>query len=250
MDPNAPLFSLFWENSKQNPRLGERLALQIEESNREIERVPTLSYARETPPLPHPSDRLAAIMSQRRSTRSFRDRALSAEQLGSLFFAFARGGGDRDKRLLVPSLPSAGGRYPVEVFAWLLRAESALNGQAVYYHPDTHTLSPVAPAPPWRDHAREFGLECDGEPAVVFAFVAFPERATRRYGERGGRFVLIEVGHYAHSLALRVASEGLGGVLLGGLDDDRARSWLRLERTGAIVTVGYACGVPAEGAPP
>jgi SagB-type dehydrogenase family enzyme len=243
MDPNAPLFSLFWENSKQNPRLGERLALQIEESNRDIERVPALSYARESPPLPRPNDRLAAIMSERRSTRSFGDRPLGAEQLGSLFFAFAFGqaAGEREKR---PFLPSAGGRYPVEVFAWLLRTSSPLNGQAVYYHRDTHTLSPVAPAPAWRDHAREFGLECDGEPAVVFAFVALPERATRRYGERGGRFVLIEVGHYAHSLALRVASEGLAGVLLGGLDDDRARSWLRLERTGALVAAGYACGVP------
>jgi SagB-type dehydrogenase family enzyme len=241
MDSNAPLFALFWENSKQNPQLGQRLALQIEESNREVERVPALAYAHESAPLPRPSDTLADVMTRRRSARSFGPRALGARELGSLFFAFAGASHGREDR---PLLPSAGGRYPVEVFAWLRRTDSPLNGQAVYYHRDTHTLSPVAPAPAWSDHARELGLDCEGEPAVVFAFVVFAERATRRYGERGGRFVLIEVGHFAHSLALRVASEGLHGVLLGGLDDDRICASLGLERTSALVTVGYACGAP------
>ena len=73
--------------------------------------------------------------------------------------------------------------------------------------------------------------------------VAFAERATAKYGERGGRFALIEAGQAAQSVALRLVAEGLVGFALGGLVDDRVKRLLRLEGTDAQIVLGYACGL-------
>jgi nitroreductase len=75
-------------------------------------------------------------------------------------------------------------------------------------------------------------------------FVLFPDRATAKYGERGGRFALIEVGHAAQNLALRLVAEGMAGCEAGGLLDEPVKALLRLDGTGAQVALGYACGLP------
>jgi SagB-type dehydrogenase family enzyme len=104
----------------------------------------------------------------------------------------------------------------------------------------------VAELPPW-DAYRD-AVDADafaGIPHVVVVFVLFPERITAKYGERGGRFALIEVGHAAQNLALRLARAGMAGCELGGLLDEHVKALLRLERTSAQIALGYACGLRA-----
>jgi hypothetical protein len=66
-----------------------------------------------------------------------------------------------------------------------------------------------------------------------------------KYGERGGRFVLMEVGHYAQRLSLRIAQERLAGYELRGLKDERVKRLLGLEATEAMVALGYLVGIPS-----
>ena len=63
-------------------------------------------------------------------------------------------------------------------------------------------------------------------------------------GPRGGRFALIEVGHAAHSLALRLTREKLAGFEMGGLLDREILRLLGLRDRPARVALGYACGLP------
>ncbi|BCX15465.1 MAG: hypothetical protein KatS3mg097_357 [Candidatus Parcubacteria bacterium] len=237
MDENkADLFRLFWENSKLNKQTSLKLIKNLIEDARTFKTIPQIFYPSEDLFLKKPKDRLAYIMSQRKSTREFSSVPISEKQLGSLFYAFAQQ--NSTKRLL----PSAGGKYPIEVFACLFNVKSKLNKKIVYYNADNHSLSIVTNCPEWNEIKEFFGLELEGEPAVFFIFVAIPERTVNKYGERGGRFILIETGLYAQSLGLRLANENIGGVISGALHDDEIKKLLKLQNTDALITLGFACG--------
>jgi len=76
--------------------------------------------------------------------------------------------------------------------------------------------------------------------AVVIA--AVPRRSTRKYGERGIRYVHIEVGHAGQNLLLQATALGLGGTVVGAFDDAAVQRLLELpagEHPLAILPVGY-----------
>lgn len=235
----AELYTLFWENSKLNRATIVGFRRQIEEHTRTaLPGMPALQYPADDVPLPRPRDRLARRMLERRSVRAFRDEPVTRRQLGSLFSAFASStSGSR-------AFASAGATYPLEVYCLVNRARGELDRTVVYYNHDNHSLAVVGRLPEWESYADAVNLEpLSGIPQLVFVFVVFPERVTSKYGERGGRFQLIEVGHAAQNLALRLVQERMVGCEAGGLLDDRVRSLLGLEGTTAQIALGYACGL-------
>ena len=72
------------------------------------------------------------------------------------------------------------------------------------------------------------------------------DRVVEKYGATGGRFALIEVGHAAQNVALRVAADGLAGWLAGGVVESELLAMLHLDGTPARVALAYACGLPAS----
>jgi SagB-type dehydrogenase family enzyme len=54
---------------------------------------------------------------------------------------------------------------------------------------------------------------------AVFVISAAYERTTRKYGQRGERYVQIEAGHAAQNICLQAVSEGLGTVVVGAFVD-------------------------------
>ena len=83
-------------------------------------------------------------------------------------------------------------------------------------------------------------------PALVLIFAVRVGRLAQKYGERGGRFALIEVGHACQNVALRLATDGLVGYQLGGILDHDIEELLQLQGTTARVTLGYAIGLRAK----
>lgn len=233
----ADLYDLFWENSKLNAvtarPFGARIASHAASGRRPTPiRLPTPDV-----PLERPADALASLMDRRTSTRAFSSTPVSARQLGCVFGAFAST--DHGSR----TFPSAGATYPVEIFCLLNNVEGPLNQHAVYYNHDRHSISVVGQIPAWDRYGDTVNIETSGVPQLVFVFVVLPERTTRKYGERGGRFALIEVGHAAQNLALRLVAEGMAGCAAGGLFDDAFLALLGLGGMQAHVALGYVCGL-------
>ncbi|MEW6153362.1 MAG: nitroreductase family protein [Actinomycetota bacterium] len=85
----------------------------------------------------------------------------------------------------------------------------------------------------------------EGVPQVVVVFVLFTDRVVAKYGAMGRRFALMEVGHAAQNLALRLAADGLGGCQAGGVVETEMLGLLGLDGTPARVALAYACGLPA-----
>lgn len=183
------------------------------------------------------------MLATRRSARVFDKGPLSARALGSLFSAFADAEGTSGE-VRRRAWPSAGGLYPLEVFACRLAVDHPLNGRAVHYEPDTHGLTDLAPAPAWPALAAPLSATgvITGTPQVVVLFVLDTAAMEAKYATRAGRFALIEVGHAAENLALRLAADGLAGCELGGTHDRSLLAALGLTGSGARLALRYACG--------
>lgn len=237
-DTNSPLFDIFWENSKfSEANIGEFQKLIEEYSGTEHE-IPALQFPKADYKLPMPSDRQIKQMQKRHSNRLFADKKINKKQLGSLLAAFSKNNSNGR------TYPSAGATYGVDVFCLLNNYEGGLNNKVCYYNADNHSLSEVKDLPNWENYAPLLNIDTeDTVPAVIFIFVLFISRVTAKYGERGGRFALIEVGQAAQNLSLRLVEEKMVGVEMGGLLDSEIKDLLGLKNTSAAIALGLACGL-------
>nr|MDO8110214.1 SagB/ThcOx family dehydrogenase [Candidatus Sigynarchaeota archaeon] len=236
-EEKANLYKLFWENSKLNSSNIKEFSKSLEEFYMKESYASRLQYATDDLFLKKPRDGLMHYMEQRRSIRAFSEKPVSGKLLGALMSAFIEtGGGHR-------TYASGGARFPVEIFCFMNNVEGSLNRKITYYNCDNHSLSIVGDLPVWTAYKDYLCFDAEhGMPSLLFIFAILPERMTDKYGERGGRFALIEVGHAVQNLALRIAKESMAGVELGGLFDDKMKAMLKLDGTTAQIVLGYAVG--------
>ena len=180
---------------------------------------------------------LNKALQERRSVREFRDEPLSLAQVAQLLWA-AQGvtslGGFR-------TAPSGGGLYPLEVYVVAGKVDGLAAG-LYKYNPSKHTLTPTAEG----DRRVELAAASLGQtwmsaaPALI-AIAAVHERTASRYGERGHRYIHMEVGHAAQNIALEAVAMGLGAVDVAAFSDLEVKKVLGLppgEQPLCIVPVG------------
>jgi SagB-type dehydrogenase family enzyme len=181
---------------------------------------------------------LEAALSRRRSVREFADRPVALPDLSRLLWA-AQG-------VTSPSggrtAPSAGARYPLEVL--VVAGNVAELPAGIYrYRPATHDLVMVAAGDRRRELMEAAGRqESVSDAAAVLVMAAVPERTSARYGERGTRYVHIEIGHATQNACLAAAAGGLGTVVVGAFDDGRVAGVVGLgagERPFLLLPVGW-----------
>jgi len=152
----------------------------------------------------------------RRSVRRCGDKPLALAEVSQLLWAAQ---GVTDPKRGFRTAPSAGALYPLETYIVAGNVNGLADG--VYrYLPRDHTLLKVADG----DRRAELARAALGQPFVgrapaVIVFSAVYERVTRKYGERGVRYVDMEAGHAAQNVYLQCESLGLGTVVVGAFRD-------------------------------
>jgi SagB-type dehydrogenase family enzyme len=171
--------------------------------------------------LPEPALRglsLEEAIGARRSVRTYSEDSLSIEELSQILFA-AQGITGRRGGHGLRAAPSAGGTYPLEVYAFVSRIEGLAPG-IYHYSPEGHTIDLVKAGPYGKSLAGVcLGQSMPEEAALSVVLAAVPERTVSRYGERGIRYVHMEAGHVSQNICLECASLGLGAVPIGAFDD-------------------------------
>lgn len=168
---------------------------------------------------------LEELLEKRRSVRQFSNKSLTLAELSQLLWA-AQGITSPDG---LRTAPSAGATYPLEV----LVVASSIEGlsQGVYrYIPQQHSLVLEQTA----DIRRELYNASLRQGSILQApcslvFTAFYERTTEKYGERGKKYVHMEVGHAAQNVYLQAEALSLHTVVIGAFHDDRVSNVLRLK---------------------
>jgi len=207
------------------------------------------------PPVPERAPRealggLFEALRLRASLREYAEEPLRLEELGLLAWAACGENGREERGFRYRTVPSAGALYPLELYAACRAVEGVAPG--VYrYSPEGHSLEPRRTGDVSRELARAaLGQGMLARAAAVFAISAVESRTTRRYGERGRRYVLMEVGAASENLHLAATALGLGSCAVGAFDDESVNAILgldgRAERALLLQTVGRPAG--SEGA--
>ena len=160
----------------------------------------------------------------RRSIRSYTGESLTLPQVAQLLWA-AQGVTDPTG---FRTAPSAGALYPLELYVVAGDVQDLSPG--VYrYEPLEHRLVRTVEGDKRVELAdAALGQYFVGEGAIVIVFTAIYERTTGKYGDRGIRYVHMEVGHAAQNLCLQAAAMGLGVVTVGAFYDEEVGELLDL----------------------
>ena len=154
----------------------------------------------------------------RRTVRDFRGKSLSLNHLSQLVWA---GQGITDLLENKRAAPSGGALYPLDIY--ILVGENGverMKGGVYRYLTKEHSLLPIAKG----DRRKEIALASlsqmwMAQAPIIFIITAEYRRITGKYGERGIRYALIEVGHVGQNLFLQAEALGLGAGIVGAFND-------------------------------
>ena len=154
---------------------------------------------------------------KRRSRRRFSAKRLTSSQFSHVVWAAS-------------SIPSAGALYPLEFY--VVVGEGAVDGvEAGIYHLVGKELE-LHKRGDFRKDLAEASLRQMFIADAPFSLVisAEYERTTRRYGERGIRYVHMEAGHAGQNIYLECESLGLATVAIGAFHDEAVSRCLSLPK--------------------
>ncbi len=156
---------------------------------------------------------------KRRSIRRYKDEPLKISEVSQLLWAAQGITNNRGLR----TAPSAGALYPLEVYIIVGNVHELQPG--IYkYKPQEHEIHMLMEGDRRKDICNaSLGQSCVENGAIVIIFSAVYERTTRKYQERGIRYVYMEVGHAAQNVYLQAESLNLGTVVVGAFYDDEIK---------------------------
>jgi len=161
---------------------------------------------------------------QRRTVRSFADEPLTIDQLSQILWAAQ---GVTDEGGLKRAAPSGGALYPIDVYAAVGKNGVQGLAQGVYlYDPPRHSIRKIV-VTDQREDAAVAALKqmWMATAPVILVLTAEYSRITIKYGKRGKRYAMIEVGHIGQNIFLQCEALGLAAGIVGAFDDkDVARA--------------------------
>lgn len=198
--------------------------------------------------LPEPSYQgrvsIERTIEQRRTVRSFEDKPLTLSQLSQILWSAQ---GITDGEGFLRAAPSAGALYPIDIYTVVgYEAVNGLESGVYHYDPEQHIIKKICKGDKRKDVARaSLGQMWMAEAPVILLITAEYRRITIKYGERGIRYALIEVGHIGQNIFLQSEALGLGAGIVGAFHDKEV-----LKSVGAfrdhqpliLIPVGYKRG--------
>ncbi len=190
--------------------------------------------------LPSPTGKgkvsLEEVLTRRRSRRAYKAQALTLAEVSQLLWAaqgITASWGGR-------TTPSAGATFPLEVY--LVAGEVVgLSPGLYHYQPSAHSLVKIRDGDLRKElSGAALGQEMIETAPVTMVIVAVYQRTTKRYRERGVRYVHMEVGHCGQNIYLQAEAMGMGTVAVGAFSDQMVKEILKIkEEPLYLMPVGY-----------
>jgi len=167
-------------------------------------------------------------LKKRRSVRSYTKEALSLTEISQLLFS-AQGITTTYYGHKLRTAPSAGALYPFEIYLVVNNGEKLKSG-IYHYLVEEHSLEIVKEGN-FREKIKNatLGQEPVAQAGIVFLLTAVFERTTKKYGERGIRYIHIEAGHIGQNILLQATSLGLATVPMGAFSDQEVNKLIGID---------------------
>ena len=185
------------------------------------------------------------VLSKRRSSRKFSSREITVSELSKLLYygAGIQQVGEKNGSTS-RYYPSAGARYPLEVYVFAKNVRGIEKG-VYHYNIKLHALELL--------RGEDFSEELEGiggevnkqvlEECSFFIIVtAVFGRAEIKYGKTAYKLVLLEAGHLGQNIGLVSASLNIGSCFLGGYVDKKVNKLLELNEDKEQSIFLMACG--------
>lgn len=158
------------------------------------------------------------IVENRRSERVFRKRGVAIEDI-SILLKYSCGVSFVSNDTTLRVQPSAGARYPLEVYPIVLSGKDIDEG-VYHYNPIDHSLDCMFLGEDILDSLKTILRDnWSRQASVIFVVTAVFHRNQIKYGERGYRHVLLEAGHIGHGMSLAAESLQLNCAISSHTND-------------------------------
>jgi len=177
--------------------------------------------------LPKPKEKgltsIEETLNKRRSIRDYKRGPLDLKETSQLLWATS------GKNLYGRTAPSAGATYPLETYLLVGDVEGLEPGIYHYYY-STHSLERIKE----QDIRNRLSQAALGQRMIERApinivIAADYGRTTGSYGQRGIRYVHMEVGHVGQNISLQAVALNLGTVMIGAFEDKQVKEILGIE---------------------
>jgi SagB-type dehydrogenase family enzyme len=184
------------------------------------------------------SSLLEKVIKKRRSIREFSGKPISLKQISKILF-YSAGITYKNKNWNETrrAYPSAGARYPLELYPIILNGTDIKRG-IYHYNVKLHCLEIIK-----RGDFKNKLLEITNQEWVKNANMFIPisaifKRTQMKYGERGYRYIFLDAGHLAQNIYLITTAIGLGCCTIGGFLDNEINKLLELDgKTESVIYI-------------
>jgi SagB-type dehydrogenase family enzyme len=187
--------------------------------------------------LPKPKEKgltsIEETLNRRRSVRDYKKGPLGLEEISQLLWAAS------GKNLYRRTAPSAGATYPLETYLVVGEVEGLEPG-VYHYSFSSHRLERIREQDIRKKLCRSaLGQSMIEEAPIDIIIAADYDRTTGHYGQRGIRYVHMEVGHVGQNISLQANALSLGTVMIGAFEDNQVKEVLGIkEEPLYIIPVG------------
>jgi SagB-type dehydrogenase family enzyme len=197
--------------------------------------------------LPAPETRsgppLWDVFAARRSVREFSERPMTDRQLSQILWA-AQGITAERFGFAFRATPSAGALYPVETYLVANNVEKIPRG-VYHYAVEDHCLEQVRKGD-FRVTVARAALDqkVAYDAHFVLVWTAVFERCKWKYKQRAYRYIYLDAGHIAQSVALAAVAEQLGSCQIGAIYDEEANALLGVDGVQESTIYMSVVGIP------
>ncbi len=256
---SVSISELFHENTKLHPVSGSAMGFtapknftpeETDVMTRGYKQYPSLPQLKlpKVEPLPGNEISFDQVVASRRSVRQFGNSPLQLNELAKILWQSYGVTGETTlstgvKQYLRAS-PSGGALYPAEIYLGI-RKVSGIDPGVYHYNVLQHNLERLMAGDPAEDLHRICGHQDYAREAAVVVLLSGVLRRTKlKYGERGYRYVFLDVGHLGQNIYLSCTAMGLSVMTTCGFFDDEANRFLRIDGIDESVLYAAFIGRP------
>lgn len=175
------------------------------------------------------------IIKQRRSERNFdTNRTIDFKTISQLLYLSSKiNHVNKDGQLALRSWPSAGARYPLELYILNSNLAGIDPNYSFHYNVKRNILEKMFPIQtPKKIFVEATGQNWTKNASCIFVITAVFNRTKIKYGDRGYRYCLLDCGHFAQNILLASTYLKLKSCPIGGFSDKIINDCLDIDGSG------------------
>ncbi len=188
---------------------------------------------------------IEVAIESRSSQRNYKNQPMTLVQLSKILkVGYSPREQDRTSRR---TAPSGGGRHPAEIYPIVFNVEGLEPG-AYHYNVKEGALELIKSG----HFAEELKNALDAQPdtlenvSVVIVVTAVYRRTIEKYGDRGWKILLMDIGHLGQNLWLLATSMGVGMYPVAAADEHAITKLLHINKYFELPLVTYCMGVEKD----